>query len=305
MGNLNILFVYAHPADSATEASGTLALHAERGDTITSVIATYGDRHHMQWLYDEEEKPEPERDPAIINMTLEEYRAVKKRETERVAEILGVSELIFLGWTDHEVDFTREREAEMADVILRVKPDTIVTHLPVQRGGGENDHTVVSRIVMSAIQRAWHRVPQFDGIEPYRGVKQVFISMAGGEEANSRYVFAGGIVCDVWIDITPVIHKKVQAIDQVVSQGYQGACARKIVEARDGRWGMIAGCSYAEPFLRPSGITYDYLPMPERVLNTPYVPNNLPGNQLIAHTVPSATPPGRARQYPETGISKR
>ena len=38
MDKFNILAVYPHPADSATEASGTLALHAERGDTVTSVI---------------------------------------------------------------------------------------------------------------------------------------------------------------------------------------------------------------------------------------------------------------------------
>ena len=31
--------------------------------------------------------------------------------------------------------------------------------------------------------------------------------------------------------------------------------------------------------------------MPDRVLNKEYVPNDLPGDQIIAHSVPSATPP--------------
>jgi len=197
MSKLNILAVYPHPADSATEASGTLALHAERGDIVTSVIATYGERHHMQWLYDEEQKPESERDPAIINMTLQEYRAFKKREAERIADILGVSELIFLGWTDQEVDFNWERVAEIRDLIMRVRPDIVITHLPVQQSGGQDDHPTVGRIVMNAIWSAANRVRQFDGVEPYRGVKQVFFSVAGGEEANSRNLLAGGIVCDV------------------------------------------------------------------------------------------------------------
>ena len=95
MENHNILVVYPHPADSATEASGTVALHAERGDKITSVVATYGERHHMQWLHDEESKPEAEQDPAVARMTLEEYRNFKKREAERIAEVLGVNELVF------------------------------------------------------------------------------------------------------------------------------------------------------------------------------------------------------------------
>jgi LmbE family N-acetylglucosaminyl deacetylase len=295
---LNILAVYPHPADSATEASGTLALHAERGDTITSVICTYGERHHMQWLYDEEKKPEEERDLAIINMTLQQYRDFKKREAERIAEIIGVSELIFLDWTDQEVDFNWDRVAQIREVLMRVRPDIVVTHLPVELGGHEDDHPIVGRIVMSAIGSALHRVRQFDGVEPYRGVKQVFWSFAGGEENNSRNMLAGGIVCDVWIDTTPVIHKKVHAMDQLVSQGYHEGTARWIVEARDARWGMIAGCAYAEPFMRPTGITYDYLPTPERLFRKKYVPTDVPDQRLTAHTVPSGTPPEAYRLFP-------
>jgi LmbE family N-acetylglucosaminyl deacetylase len=298
MSNFKILAVYPHPADSATEASGTLALHAERGDTITSVICTYGERHHMQWLYDEEKKPEAERDPAIINMTLQEYRDFKKREAERIAEIVGVNDLIFMGWTDQEIDFNWERVAEIREILIRVRPDIVITHLPIGQGGAEDDHPIVGRIVMSAIGSALHRVRQFDGIEPYRGVKQVFWSIAGGEEVNSRNVLAKGVVCDVWIDITPVIEKKVHAIDQLVSQGYHEGTARWIVEARDARWGMIAGCAYAEPFLRPVGITYDSLPMPERVLRKEYVPTDVPDRRLTAHSIPSGTPPEAYRLHP-------
>ena len=42
MSQFNILVVYPHPADSATDASGTVALHAERGDKVTSVVVSYG-----------------------------------------------------------------------------------------------------------------------------------------------------------------------------------------------------------------------------------------------------------------------
>ena len=294
MDNLNVLVVYPHPADSATEAAGTVALHAERGDHITSVIATYGERHHMQWLHDEEQKPESEQDPAIINVTLDQYRDFKKREAERIAEILGVDELVFLGWTDQEVDFNRDRVAQIADIILRVRPDIVISHLPTGAGDVEDDHPVVGQIVMSAVRAAANRVPQFDGVKPHR-VKQVFFSFAGGEEVNSRNVFAAGIVPDVWIDITPVIDKKVHAMDQLVSQGYHEGCARWITEARDGRWGMIANCAYAEPFLRPTGITYDSLPMPDRVLHKKYVPTEMPQLRTSAHRIPSATPPAAYR----------
>ena len=297
MDHYNILVVYPHPADSATEAAGTIALHAERGDRVTSVVATYGERHHMQWLYDEEAKPAAERDPALATMTLAQYRDFKKRETERIAEILGVKELLFLGWTDQEIESSREKVAEICEIILRVRPDIVICHLPTGVGDVEDDHPVVGQIAASAVRMAANRVAQFDGIEPHR-VKQMFFSFAGGEELNSRNVFGGGIVPDVWIDTTPVIEKKVHAIDQLVSQGYQEDCARWIVEARDGRWGMIAGCAYAEPFLRPQGITYGELPMPDRVRDKQYVPTDMPRQRTSAHQIPSATPPEAYRLLP-------
>ena len=78
-------------------------------------------------------------------------------------------------------------------------------------------------------------------------------------------------------------------MDQIVSQGYHGATARKIVEGREGRWGTLSGVSYAEAFVR-GGRTYRALPMPEGWDERGFVPNDLPGDQVIAIDVPSAVP---------------
>ena len=252
----------------------------------------------MQWLHDEMQKPAGERDPDVDNMTLADYRQFKRRETERIADVLGVSELITLGWTDHEIYFDLDKVNEIADIIRRVKPDILITHLPLDTGASHNDHPITGKIVMKALEVVSNRVPQFDGVDPYHGVKQTFFSFAGGEEVNSNSFFTPGIVPDVWVDITPVIHKKVQAMDQLVSQGYHGETARWIVEAGDGRWGMIAQCAYAEPFLRPTGITYDLLPMPESVLGKEYEPTVMRAGRTTAHRVPSATLPEAYRLKP-------
>ena len=53
MANHNILIVHAHPADFACDAAATMALHAERGDRVTSLVVSHGERHHMQWLHDQ------------------------------------------------------------------------------------------------------------------------------------------------------------------------------------------------------------------------------------------------------------
>ncbi len=187
---------------------------------MISVCCTYGERHHTQLLHDEAQKPAAQRDPAIANITLEQYRQFKAREAQRIADILSVKELIFLGWTDHEVEMSKEKVLEMTAIIERVRPDIVITHMPVvNQGAHESDHEVVSRITLKAIDIAWHRIPQFDGVEPYHGVKQVFFFATGGDVADSRNYFTPGIVCDVWVDISSVIHKKVQAFDQLVRPG--------------------------------------------------------------------------------------
>ena len=131
---------------------------------------------------------------------------------------------------------------------------------------------------------------EFDGVESYRGVKQVFHSLAGGEELNNNGMLQPGITPDVWIDTSSVIEKKVHAIDQLVSQGYHGQTARRIVEARDGRWGMIAGSAYAEPFIRPFGLIYDSLPMSPRSLSDAYQPTHKDFIDTPVNKMPSATP---------------
>ena len=289
MTKFNIMMVHAHPADFACDASGTAALHVEKGDQVTSVVVSYGERHHMDWLYGEEKKSESERDPDFNNLNPETYRDFKKREAERIAKILGV-ELVLLGWTDCEIYFNHDKVMEMADLIRKIKPDILITRLPTDYGMSHNDHPMTAKIVSKAIEVAHNRHRIFDGVDGYHGVKQVFYTFEGGQEVNGNNNFSPGIVPDVWIDTTSVIEKKVHAIDQLVSQGYHGETARWIIEARDGRWGQIAGCAYAEPFLRPRGIRYNILPMPETVVGEKWQPTKLHHNRTTAHKIPSGTP---------------
>ena len=80
---------------------------------------------------------------------------------------------------------------------------------------------------------------QIDGHESHHTKTLFYFPDIG--MADTKIMFGEEIVCDVWVDITSVIDKKIQAMNQCVSQGYHGSSARKIAEARDGRW----GCSVA------------------------------------------------------------
>jgi LmbE family N-acetylglucosaminyl deacetylase len=286
---LRILAVYAHVADTAGEASGTIAIHAHLGDEITLLVCTDGERHHPALFLDADEAPGRPADLPFVHGTLEQIRALKRREAQRVGDVLGVSDVRFLGWEDAvHLETTGERIAEIAGIILDVRPDLILAPLPHHEMGGIDPHATVGRLTLLARAHAESQMRQVDGVAAHHP-KELFYYPMGGEIADSRDPLVEGIVCDVWIDTSRVIERKVRALDQIVSQGYHGSVGRKIVEARDGRWGMLAGTAYAEPFLR-GGRTYDELPMTPRVLERVYHPTDLPGDVLTANAVPSAVP---------------
>ena len=288
---LSIMFIYAHVADSATEASGTAALHADLGDTVTTVICTAGERHHND-LFIEDELAVRKSGKPIVRANLEQIKAMKRREGRRIGEILGIREQIFLGWDDdYSPDLVSgDHVRQLADIILRIRPDVIVTHIPVSKSRRGDPHTRVGMMVLNATKVASNYIPQVDGVAPHQ-VKEIFYFPMGGEcQDMTRDMLYDDIVPDVWIDITPVVARKVQAIDQIATQSYQGPRARKVLETRDGWRGTLAGVSYAECFVRSNGVTYGSLPMPERVLHKKLVVSGLAADELIAHTVPLATP---------------
>ena len=285
---LTILAIYAHVADTAGEAAGTIAIHADLGDAIAAIVCTDGERHHPSLFLDAEEAPGRPTDLPHLRASLDEIRALKRREARRVAAILGVGSIEFLGWDDGYLEVTDERIAQLGDAILRIRPDLVLAPLPHTTGGNVDPHATVGRIAMWARDWAETRIRAVDGVAAHHPQELMFYPM-GGEIADLRDPLSGGIWCDVWVDTTAVIERKIQALDQVVSQGYHGSVGRKIVEARDGRWGMLAGTSYAEPFVR-GGRTYDSLPIPPRVRGRLYHPTDLPGDRLVAHDVPSAVP---------------
>jgi len=286
-GALRLLFVYAHVADAACEASGTMALHVDRGDEVQVLITSDGERHHAAMFLSPDEAPGRGSDP-FVRATLAEMLAIKRREAERAMAIIGVAGVRFLGWADEHAPLGLEHDRQIARVILDVQPDMVVSHLPHHTYGPAVDaHSSVGSAVARAIELAGTRIEQVDGERAHWVRERMWFPQ--GELADSRDLLNPGIVADVWVDITPVIERKVRAIDQIVSQSYHGSTARKLVEAREGRWGMLSGCSYAEAFVR-GGRTYPALPMPP-MQAADFVPNDLPGDQVIGISVPSAVPP--------------
>ncbi len=280
---MRIMGIYAHPADVATEAAGTMAIHADRGDELSAVVLSDGIRMHPHFLTVGEGAAEAE------PVSHEAYAEFKRDEVRRAAQILGIASTEFMGWDKDFFDATDERIETLAGVIVRHRPDVILTHYPV--GPYLIDSNAFAGIYATrAMHLATTLIPQVDGVEPHF-VKELYFFLMDQSMDTRSNIDTPGIVADFFVDTTRVIERKVQAFDQYVSQGYEGKFARKVVEARDGRHGMHAEASYAEPFLYSRSAVHASLPVGPEILDRTYVANNLPGDQLLAWNVPSATPP--------------
>jgi LmbE family N-acetylglucosaminyl deacetylase len=113
----------AHPDDVEIFFFGTLAAARNAGAEIGWVIATDGARGG--------DRP------------VEELRAVRRREAETAAALLGVTP-VFLDRADGDLASDAEASKLVEAEILRLKPDLVITHAP---NDYHPDHRALSRLV--------------------------------------------------------------------------------------------------------------------------------------------------------------
>ena len=257
---LKLLSIGAHPADVFDQSGGTMAHHAARGDWVGCCVLTHGARVHDKVISDNmflaKEVPEDRE----LERLMAERGEVKAGEVRDACAILGVKHIYFFGADDDVLLPTRETIKRLASLIREIRPDIILTHFPYEEGGIWGAHASAGHIVMYAKELA-QAVDMGDRNPPHR-VTQVFY-WGGG---------AGGVPVNVWdarrahyndvfIDITDVVEKKLAALDQLASQGYGGAYARKRIEVSDGAFGRGGCVAYAEPFISYRASTHYYLPV--------------------------------------------
>ncbi|MFO0889472.1 MAG: PIG-L family deacetylase [Isosphaeraceae bacterium] len=126
---MNVLFVGAHPDDEMA-CLGTLLLYRRRGDTLSLVCATNGDRG----MSDDPDFP------------LEECARIREGEMREVARELGAS-YTCLGEPDEALYDTWENRLKLIEAIRRARPDVVFTHYPQDYN---LDHTATSTLVFQA-----------------------------------------------------------------------------------------------------------------------------------------------------------
>lgn len=240
---IHILLVAAHPADTFDMAGGTLAHHIAQGDQVTAVITTTGVRSHHWELAEEKRRQGADLD---VEQFVAQAVAEKLAEVRAACRILGFDDIRDLGFEDDDILVTQDKIEAIADVIREVKPDVLITHHPFESGGFKM-HGTVGQCTLYGWQLAQGAGR---GRQERHPVPCIYFMNPTAYIGNNSLEYAGTSRADLYIDITDVIEKKVRALDQIGSQYYGGAYARKRAETEDGAYGNSAYVAYAEQFQR-------------------------------------------------------
>ncbi|PCR91995.1 PIG-L deacetylase family protein [Natrinema ejinorense] len=129
---MKLLAIVAHPDDADIFCGGTLAKHADRGDTVTIAHLTRGEY-------------------GGIETTTSEIASVREAEARQSGEILGADAVEFLGFEDGRIEYSLENRLSIVETIRTFSPDVVLTHY---RDDMHPDHRVTSRLVTDAYYMA-------------------------------------------------------------------------------------------------------------------------------------------------------
>jgi LmbE family N-acetylglucosaminyl deacetylase len=225
--NFRALVVTAHPDDMEFASAGTLAKWADAGAEITLCIATDGSTGTQ--------------DQNLVGGALSDIR---REESQRSADVIGIKELVWLDYRDGYVEYTLELRKDIARVFRRHRPHRYVVIDPAptieDRFINHPDHRAVGQASLDVSMTAGTTPGHFpelleEGLPPWRGLRELWIS---GPGLMPRIV-----------DISDVIERKIQAL--LCHQSQVGANADEIaqfVRTYTSETGKTAGFDHAESF---------------------------------------------------------
>jgi LmbE family N-acetylglucosaminyl deacetylase len=223
-----VLCIAAHPDDLEFTVAGSVARWARQGRHVTFCLVTSGGAGVNEHT--------PSSDGLI---------PLRERETRAAARILGVRDVVFLGYEDGTLEPTLAMRRDLARVIRRARPDVVVCGDPTVRYyGGEYlnhpDHRAAASAALDAVfpsaeTRAIFPELLAEGLEPHK-VKQVLIT--------------GSLAPDVFVDVGRTLRTKCRALKAHASQVGKGAWVDQLLEGWAARDGKRGGLRHAEAFKR-------------------------------------------------------
>jgi LmbE family N-acetylglucosaminyl deacetylase len=190
-----VLIVAAHPDDVEFGAAGTVAGWVDEGRGVTYCIVTDGDAGGF--------------DPSVPRS---EIGGIRRAEQTAAAKEVGVSELVWLGYPDGQVEVSLALRRDLARVIRQVRPQLVVSPWPERSWdrvyASHPDHLAVGEATMCAVYpdaRNPFAFPELaaEGLDAHI-VDEVWAMTAPGS--------------DTYVDVTETFDRKVAALRRHVSQ---------------------------------------------------------------------------------------
>ena len=156
----DVLVISPHPDDSEFGVAGSVARWVKEGKVVVYVICTNGEKGTS--------------DPAVSPDAL---KVIRQKEQKAAADLLGVHEVIFLGYEDQGLEDTSLFRKDIVRWIRHFKPDTLVTADPYRRYIWHRDHRITGQVVLDAAfpyARDHLAYPDLleEGLEPHK-VKEI------------------------------------------------------------------------------------------------------------------------------------
>jgi LmbE family N-acetylglucosaminyl deacetylase len=223
-----VLCVAAHPDDNEFVIAGSVARWAREGRHVAFCLVTTGGAGVNEHT--------PSSDGLI---------PVRERESREAARLLGVAEVVFLGYQDGVLEPTLALRRDLTRVIRRQRPDVVVCADPTVRWYGSEylnhpDHRAAASAALDAVFPSAETSAIFpelltEGLAPHK-VKQVLV--------------AGALAPDVVVDIAATFDTKVAALRAHASQVGKGDWVEPLLRGWAERDGQAAGLTLGEAFKR-------------------------------------------------------
>lgn len=192
-----VLVFCPHPDDGEFLAGGTIAKWAAEGKEVVLCVVTNG--------------AAGSNDPTVEREWLIRTRENEQREA---ASIVGISEVVFLGYEDGHVEDSHELRRDMIREIRRFKPEVVVgldptTFYFAQRYVNHPDHRKVGEAFLAAVNPGATTVPLYradlydQGFEPHQ-VKACLLGFSASP--------------DYFVDIADTIEIKIKALKAHATQ---------------------------------------------------------------------------------------
>lgn len=229
MAKRKLLVVGAHSADFVWRAAGTIAVITSQGGSASVIALSYGERGESGDLWKEP------------NQTIDNVKRIRQEEAEAAAAVVEATfRCLDLG--DYPLNISNAALEQLVELFREFQPDILLTHTPADPFNP--DHPVAYQAVQKARLLA-----------SGAGVASAFKRI----EPPDLYIFEPHQpeLCEfkpnTFIDITPVMDKKVKAMQAMQAQSYLQDYYTELAARRANHARRISGMGeirYAEALQR-------------------------------------------------------